>query len=252
MDLNKWRIFCITDSKYEYDWKEIDDEPTTCPVNTAHSINSSLNRVIETRKADTVKIKEEEILTGGHFSVEGICFTALANQTTSYSISFPYPINVINIQFPLISLFSGDSLYVETAPDTIVGTITSDVTTNDTVINVSQTVIDNIYIGYRVKLDDTTNIDDLLRVTAVDRVNLTITVETPSPRNYLAATPTYVKMSIRYLNVQEFNSSPIVLGIGNYKIGASYIPSGVNTTCTYVNNSTMTDKKVVAYIEYLY
>jgi len=45
-DLFKYRVYCETDSVYETIWAET--EPTTCPVNTSHSITSSATSIIDT------------------------------------------------------------------------------------------------------------------------------------------------------------------------------------------------------------
>jgi len=42
MNLYKYRVYCSTDSKHEYTWvDEADGEPTTCPTNTSHTIDTS-------------------------------------------------------------------------------------------------------------------------------------------------------------------------------------------------------------------
>ena len=53
----KYRIWCVTDAKYEYTWGE--DEPTTCPANTAHTIDADKTTVVEVNRPDAVLLKEE-------------------------------------------------------------------------------------------------------------------------------------------------------------------------------------------------
>lgn len=45
MDINKYRVWCNTDSKYEYVWSET--VPTTCPIDTGHSIDTAKTVVVE-------------------------------------------------------------------------------------------------------------------------------------------------------------------------------------------------------------
>ena len=55
MKLNKYRIKCTTDNKYEYQWSDV--EPTICPVDTGHTIDGDQTTIIEslsgTPKQDT-------------------------------------------------------------------------------------------------------------------------------------------------------------------------------------------------------
>ena len=47
--INKWRIRCLTDNTYEYVWlPDGDPAPTTCPTNTAHSVNAPSAAIVET------------------------------------------------------------------------------------------------------------------------------------------------------------------------------------------------------------
>jgi len=48
----RYRIECVTDSKYEHEWRHSSESvPTLCPVNPAHTINSN-NIVVTERKND--------------------------------------------------------------------------------------------------------------------------------------------------------------------------------------------------------
>ena len=44
--VNKYRVFCDTDEKYVEVWAET--EPTTCPENNGHSIDTSKTVIVET------------------------------------------------------------------------------------------------------------------------------------------------------------------------------------------------------------
>jgi len=55
--LNKYQIWCETDLKYEYVWKaEGEDVPTSCPTNTAHTVDSS-----KTAIADEINVEVHDI-----------------------------------------------------------------------------------------------------------------------------------------------------------------------------------------------
>lgn len=48
--VNKYRVRCLTDNKYEEVWAE--QEPTVCPINTVHTIDTTLTTIIDTVKED--------------------------------------------------------------------------------------------------------------------------------------------------------------------------------------------------------
>lgn len=47
MSVDRYRIRCLTDNKYEYEWSET--EPTVCPVNPAHVIDAAATAAIDGR-----------------------------------------------------------------------------------------------------------------------------------------------------------------------------------------------------------
>lgn len=248
--LYKWRIYCSTDSKYEYIWlDENQGEPTLCPANSSHTIDASQNRIVETRNPSSVTISEESVATGGKYACACLKFTAPGNTITSESISFPMIISVLNGQLAVSSDMIGDSIVWTVAPNTTVGALTANANIGDTVLNVSSTVTDNIQIGFDVTLTDGVNTDECGPVVAVDSVNGTITVQTALLYNFSAVSPTYVQMTIKYVDIELAIEGYFV--IAGHKIGSASLPSNVPITC-YYNNTTMNSKRVVAYIEYLY
>ena len=131
-----------------------------------------------------------------------------------------------------------------------VGTITQNVSVSDTVINVSQSVIDSIAIGFYASITDGTHTDDLGRVTAVSTANKTITVETASTNAYLAATPTTVAMTVSPVHNFEFGP-PQSYNIGQSSLGASHVPANIPLVLKYTNNGGTTKTLIFNY-EYLY
>ena len=250
LTLYKYRVHCTTDNQNEFIWlDENDSEPTTCPTNTSHSIDSSKTTIVDSRKPENIRIKEESIPTGEHFMCETKVINTNANDTSENDYSWPFPISILAV-YMITSDHEGDNFEALIAPDTTIGTITSDVAADDTVINVSQTVIDNTSVGYILTLDDGTNNDNLGHVLAIDKVAKTITVETAAVNNFLAATPTYVKQTVYYLRNYEFGPAWEYV-IGESKIGASYLPANTILRARYTNNS-ITNKKLVVKFEYLY
>ncbi len=196
----------------------------------------------------------QQTATGGRYQARSYDFaiTHAANTWADFDFSYPYPISIFSTEWINDPLFDGDYVRVLMAPDTITGSITFDVAVNDTVINVSQTVVDNARIGYVLALDDGTNYNDMGRVLAIDKDLLKVTMETPAANTFLAATPTYVKQTI------EFIPHILLTGKGRVElakdvVGGSYIPANTVMRVRYKNNEGTTTNKTFSFIlEYKY
>ena len=123
----KYRIKCTTDDKYEYMWAE--DEPTTCPTNTAHTIDTVETTIVEENKPDLLFVKEETTPTGGSFRTKTIYINALGSTTTTHIFCWPYPISALSMEFITTSDHKDDEISMSTGEDTITGNITSNAST---------------------------------------------------------------------------------------------------------------------------
>jgi len=248
-DVFKYRIYCDTEQTNVYQWATT--EPTKCPNDTSHSINTSSITIIEEIKQSVVKIKEETIETGGHFRSESVVIHPIQGNSIAYvDRVWKYPVSVYSISFITDDSNLGDNISICAGPNTQVGIITEDVTTAMTTFKVNSTVLQYIKKGFSVKLDDSVNTDELGEVYSIDTVNETITVDNAPTHNYLNITPTKVIMESYFM--KNFEIGPACkYDIGVSKIGAAYIPTGTTIRCIYQNNSSAT-KKFAGYIEYTY
>ena len=243
--VNKYRIWCVTENAYVYGWSET--EPTTCPNNTSHTIDETKTTIDASVEEGVVEIKEENTPTGGHYRALGVTFDAPNGETTEHDFSIPYAISLLSATIPTNDLSSGDVAAFDVSPDTLIGSITSDVTIGDTVINVSSTVIDNISVGRCLILDDGVNYERHV-VTALS--SDTVTIDVGTTYGYAAVTPTYCKMSVCMShNIEISRGSRVVLG--ESKIGGSYIPANTTMRISYTNNGDSLTR-VILYIEFLY
>ncbi len=140
----------------------------------------------------------------------------------------------------------------------IINTVSNEVPTNktywtkqNTTINVNSTVTTYTKVGFNINLTDGTNTDEIGIVVSIDTVNGTITVNGAPQHNYNYTTPTYVQMSIVYMDNVKLGPA-MNYPIGQSKTGSSYVPAGTIVLSKYVNNSADIDKNLYAYIEYLY
>lgn len=56
-DVNKYRVWCSTDSQWEYVWAEA--APTTCPTDTGHTIDSGQTSIVGKLSEETVEVTQE-------------------------------------------------------------------------------------------------------------------------------------------------------------------------------------------------
>jgi hypothetical protein len=250
--LLRYRVWCNNSSKFEFVWlAEEDGLPTKCPTDTAHVIDTIKTSIVETVEDNVIEIKEEVVKTNGHFAMEDDLFEIPAIVGVSmHDVTLPFDINLVRGRW-----FDGlenkeDFADFIIAPDTVIGAIAGNVAVDDTVINVTQTVIDNLDVGYFVSLFDGTNTERVGRCIAIDKENNTITIETASTQAFSAATPTYVRMEIKMAsNMSLRGSNQYVMGEGSFK--GAHIPKDTKVQVKY-NNVDGVAKKFHIIFEYLY
>jgi hypothetical protein len=247
--LYKWRIRCVTDDKFEYVWNET--EPTVCPTNESHTIDPDVTCVMDIVEPNLIKIKEETTPTGGNFRCETKVLTIAANTADTIDFVYKYPVCVYAIYFVTTSGHEGDIINGTISPNTLIGTITQNVDQNDTVLTVSDSVINNVMIGYDITITDGTNTDSLGKILSIDKTNKQITMENAAIHNFLTSTPTTVLLTVKIIENYEIGP-PNQYIIGDSKIGGMYIPANIVMQLVYQNKSTDTTKKIIFKVEYTY
>jgi len=124
----EYRVRCTTHNKFET-WvlKSTDPVPTTCPSNTAHTIDTAATTIVDTISDNVVKIREESTPTGGHYHTTTLKITADGGTTGSATMSWPHPISALALDFISIDAQKGDFIDVVIGENTIVGAITANV-----------------------------------------------------------------------------------------------------------------------------
>lgn len=244
--VNMYNVYCKTDSVWKQVWGT--SEPTKCPDSDTHIINSPVTHISNSVEQNNVTIKEEKIETGGNYAMETIAFDALPNQITTHSISYPFPINVINAIIITADEHRGDNIKLSVAPKTTVGLITADVTPGDNIISVSSDVLEKCKIGFKIFLDDGNIEYDCGRVIAIDTANSKLTVENAIDTSYLVST--LIKLSIRYVTMEIGPASSF--SIGASKIGTSHFEANKPIVAEYENKSKTETKRFIINIEFLY
>lgn len=245
----RYRLWCTSDMKYEYVWAET--APTTCPTNTAHTIDADMTTIIEVNRPDAVLLKEEFASpTGGNAKVWGEQVNITQNTTTVINLSWPFPVTILSGNMFAPEGSDGDLIELVVAPDVTVGAIVAPVAPGATVISVSPTVIEHIMVGYYAKLDNGTNQDDLGRVININKDLNQITIETATVHAFSPLTPTYVKMTVKVIENLRLDSKRYY-DFGKKKQGGKTIPANIVIRITYTEISGI-DKVLRFWFEGIY
>jgi len=198
-----------------------------------------------------VEVREEFIQTGGHFQAQTFVLD-VSGETGMFSAdySFPIPVSMFCAQIDASTGMDGDEGEFHVGPDTIVGSITSDVAAGATGINVSSTVTDNVEKGYWISLYDGANSEEMDMVLEVDKEAGTLLLQSPTTNAYSVSTPTYVKQTVKIVPHMVFSQNHRY-ELGRSRIGGSYIPANTTLRLKYTN-FTGTAKTIRLTLEYLY
>lgn len=195
------------------------------------------------------KIKEEEFdgQTQGNFQACVIDLETEGTEVKTSDITFPYPISLFSAEWLVDAEHVGDYAEFHLAPDTVIGAITADVKTGDKIIQVSDTVVENIKRGYHLSVNGSTCFG---RVCNVDVENKLLTTEHGSDADYNAGE--LVKMTIKIVPYWRFTASGFN-SVGENKIGSSFIPANTILRLVYRNVNGVNTKKLFGIsIDYLY
>ena len=251
VNVNYYRIYCQTDSKWEYIWSE--DLPTVCPVNDTHTVtvgsaSQTYEKFVESKE---VIINEETIKTGGNYCFESVSFSINNGETSDHTFNFDIPVSVLTGFLRFTEVQNNDKFWLYIHPSlNFGGVITSDVAINDTVINIDALTMSQLYLGLFIELFDGVNTSNLIKVIGLDKINSTMTLKTGIDKVFLSSSPTYVLIT-------KVMIPGVILGHGGelktgaYKIGGAHIPVGIQIKLIYENNSGSTQTPVY-HMEYLY
>jgi len=259
----KYRLKCTTDDKYEYWLLGEDTPPTTCPTNTAHSIDSSSVALVDVIEQNVVTVREETTPTGGKWKGWSFCLhgdTGVSGPSGYYSktsedFTWDWPISVLDLQIRNIENSAGDYVQLEVLPpntgygEGVIGTLTATAPTGATGISVGQTIIDNVTIADCLSLKEGAKEEDLGEIVSIDDVNNIIYCKNAPATQFTVTSPTFVKFR-RYVLKDFILGPPDRYPLGDSKIGGSYVSAGNIVRASYINYGN-TEKKVYCIVEYL-
>lgn len=231
-EVNNYRLYCITESAYVSVWGTV--EPTKCPNDSSHNIDTNSTVIVQTISTSTVKVEED---SDGYFESENIEINVPAGSPgdiTTYDITWPMNVTLWKTLLTPTNDMIGDTLNVLASPETTLGVITSSTSIGSTTIPVNSTVTENIYRGFLVTLDDGVNKNVCGRCINVDKAAGTISFETATTSAY--TTGAQVKISIYVLkDIRIIDTKTIEIGDKGFK--GKNIPAGMIMRIYYTNNS---------------
>jgi hypothetical protein len=247
--INKYRCYCLTENTIVFVWN--DAPPQFCPNNAQHNLDGNSVAIVETVSDKTMQISQDRGQTGGNFRSETVRAICKPNMTQTFDFSWPFNISVHTLHFVTNAQHIHDKLSCIISPNTIIGYITANVNEDDTIINVSPTVLENCEVGYILSLYDGAKKCCLGYVIQKNYLSGTITCQKPASSTFSAMSPTYVLLEIRNINDFEIGE-PNKYDIGTSLIQGGFIPANTIVRMEYQNKSKTDAKLFVAYFEYFY
>lgn len=232
-NIHHWQYKCVEEDALVYMWSK--DAPTTCPNNNTHTIDSNTPvTIIDTITTNKVQVEED---SHGYFETTHLLFdipTGTPGNVTEHDVSWPMNILLWKTYLTPSSDMIGDTISVLASPETTVGVLTAPANIGDTILNVNSTVLENMYRGFLVTIDDGINKDVLGRCTNIDITNSQISVQTPLSYAFAAMVP--VKISVYIIkDIHIGSAEKISIAAKGFK--GKNIPAGMIVRVYYTNNS---------------
>ncbi len=252
IELNSYKVYCVTEGVDVYTYGYQETPPTVCPRNISHTIDTNTIEVVNTYTINSTFIEIDKTLTGGHMLTYGMTanFPKVEPGTVqNFTLeSLPFTLRVMTLTINPGPENFLDSLCIHTAPYTTVGVLTQSAATGQNFIYVSPTAYSNIEIGFKVTLTgggNTESFDHVISKNATGGTGGTggtgatgtlygLNLISNAVNSY--PTGTYVSMSIpRILGLKINSEAPIIFS--GKAPGTSVLPPGITALMTYTNNS---------------
>lgn len=193
-----------------------------------------------------IGVSTESKLTHGNFEHTSYKIEILSTDIfVEKVVSFPFDVNIIRAKYLDSDVMVGDQLSAEINPKFTIGVTT--IETISTILHVSETVFNNVNVGYKIFITDGVNYEDLGRCLSKDNNNEIITEIEPVNVYALGSYIQYTIPLIESLYFMGANAERIIEGTSK----ANYLPANVPIVLKYINN-TATAKNFIFDFEILY
>jgi len=234
--INNYQLFCVSEQAIKNTYGI--EEPTTCPTDTAHTIDTNSIRIVHTISENKTIIEQP---SAGRYMVEGIHFEIPScSPVCDCVLEHVFDIEVLlwTTGFNCTADMVGDQFDVILNPDTVVGGLTATGNTSATILNVNSTVTGNVTPGMYLTLTNTSAnppiTQELGKVLEVSVENGTVTIS-----NALESTfpPGSIITLVLYMarNILLDYAGPVSLSEKGFS--GKIIPAGTVLQMIYTNNS---------------
>jgi len=246
--LNQYRLFCLTENKYIDIWANT--PPNICPHTNSDTIDTNSIVIIDSISSNDVNIVQSiPGFTGEFYRSQGFNLVIPANNIGTKTFSWPFNITLLTFSMQFNTTNVGDTVNLFVAPNTTIGTITQNIIQGDTIINVSPTVLTNIYLGHLITITNGNQKIEMGQCINIDSINNKITCDIPA--NISIQSNAYVQSSRHVLKDFYINISNVLHTLANKTISGLSLQKNTNSTIFYNNNSNV-DKTFTFSIEFLY
>ncbi len=248
-DIYEYHIYCITEGKY-VTWY-LADPPTKCCNDTSHEVNpNSIRRVglVNPRNLQVGDSSPDE----GTFQATTLRYVVSkpnsVPSTQTFDTSFPFDCYLWEITAQQNPSNLDDYFSISVAPNTPIGQLTTDVSTTETILNVTPTVVQYARRGNDISITDGVRLTSLGIIASTDKLTNTLTLKTAIAESFPAGSA--ILLTTLPLKDVYFDS-PLRVSVGNKGLKAKVIPADTNIRTTYVCN-TMPATDIIVYFQVQY
>jgi hypothetical protein len=221
VSVKRYTYICVTENRAFGEWRE---SPPTCCINDSdQKLGHKINEILVTDEINNssmyIEGKAYDKATGGYYCLKGDTCNVSSTSVTTKNITFDIPMCIYSINFMSGPENKGDFIDILYNPDIIIGTITKPVNINDNVINVSNTVIQYMQLGFYFVITDGSTYDEIGMVIKKDELSGTIQLDSKALKAYDAARYVAIRVyMVRNYQLQDPCMHKIGKGVSGSKL----------------------------------
>jgi hypothetical protein len=215
-------------------WTDSPTVLTQCPEDSTHPVQAGSGIIIEIKSPVAAKVIQSD-LNQTHIEAHGKRLTVTPNMSGVVEFSWPFAITVRGIVGVFEGSNTGDTVDIESGPDTPAGLLTEGVAAGATVLTVDGTVLAVARASLYCRITQNGTTDTLGRIVSVNGDSGQITVETPTVNAFTAGAIILVTNAHTLGLPVPKTSSNGTFTMGNLQIIGRTLPATVKIRITYHN-----------------
>ncbi len=247
----KKRIYCQTDSKWEYKLSVENEDNLTCPVDKNHKVNKNSISLVEIYEENKIKIETENIPfksqgTKGRYQMKSKAFDCPAKACIDYTWNYSYPISIISGYLTTTESMHGDTITIDFYKKESDGILEKSTSKDDKSIFVNEAFTKNINIGNYIKIFTNTDSTDYIHINKINDNELLLDTQI----DFKFEKGTCIKYIVRFCEIEVGSAGKYDIGANN--LNTLYLPVDTNIIFSYDNKSITLQKRPVFYLEFFY